>query len=54
MMAMLSQQGQFEMMVLLFKNVRNFVTEEALYTALENAASKLNQEDYDKIRKQIE
>jgi hypothetical protein len=29
-------QGQFEMMVLLFKNVGKFVTEEAMFNALES------------------
>lgn len=43
------------MMVLLFKNVKNFVTEDALFIALDGtAASKLTQEEYDKMRKVVE
>ncbi len=47
--------GQFEMMVLLFKNVRNFVTEEALFQALDGtAAGKVTQEEFDRIKKVVE
>lgn len=54
MIAQLSSQGQFEMMVLLFKNIKTLVTEEMLFNALDNAICKLGPEDYDKIKKQIE
>ena len=43
------------MMVLLFKNVKNFVNEDQLFAALEgSAASKLTQEEYDKLRRGVE
>jgi hypothetical protein len=54
MISMLAYQGQFEMMVLLFKNVKNFVNEESLFQALEANQCKLNPEEYEKLRKQIE
>lgn len=54
MIAALSSQGQFEMMVLLFKNVKTLVSEDALFAALENSACKLSPEDYDKIKRQME
>jgi hypothetical protein len=46
--------GQFEMMVLLFKNVKNFITEEALFNALESPCAKFSQEDYEKVRRAVE
>ncbi|TNV73455.1 hypothetical protein FGO68_gene16015 [Halteria grandinella] len=51
-----SGTGQFEMMVLLFKNVKNFVSEEGLFQALEShqACSKFGQDDYEKVKKQVE
>jgi len=43
------------MMVLLFKSVKQFITEDSLFTALEsNQAKAVTQEDYDKIKKQVE
>ncbi len=42
------------MMVLLFKNVKTLVSEDALFAALENSACKLSPEDYDKIKRQME
>jgi hypothetical protein len=44
--------GNFEMMVLLFKNVRNFVTEEMLMQSLKDM--KFNKNEYDKLKRQIE
>lgn len=48
--------GQFEMLVLLFKNVKNFVTEEGLFATLDGhaACSKFSQEDYEKVKKSVE
>ena len=40
------------MMVLLFKNVRNFVTEEMLMQSLKEM--KFNKNEYDKLKRQIE
>jgi len=40
------------MMVLLFKNVRNFVTEEMLLESLKLV--KFNKKEYDKLKRQIE
>ena len=40
------------MMVLLFKNVRNFVTEEMLMQSLKDM--KFNKNEYDKLKRQIE
>jgi len=43
------------MMVLLFKNVKNFVTEEALFAAIDGpAAGKIGPEEYEKVRKVVE
>lgn len=42
------------MMVMKFKSVRNFVTEEALFLALDSSQSKFSQEDFDKMRKNVE
>ena len=55
MLAMLSQQGSFEMMVLLFKSVKQFISEESLFAALEsNQAKAVSQEEYEKVKKQVE
>ncbi len=40
------------MMVLLFKNVRNFVTEEMLLETLKTV--KFNKKEYDRLKKSIE
>lgn len=39
------------MMVMKFKSVKNFVTEEALFLALDSKDCKFSQEDFDKMRK---
>lgn len=44
--------NNFEMMVLLFKNVRNFVTEEMLMESLKQV--KFNKKEYDRLKKSIE
>ena len=55
MIAQLSSQGQFEMMVLLFKNVKTMITEDRLFALLDNATQcKMGPEDYEKVKKQIE
>jgi hypothetical protein len=40
MLSMLSTQGSFEMLVLLFKSVKQFITEEGLFAALESNQAK--------------
>lgn len=44
--------NNFEMMVLLFKNVKNFVTEEMLMESLKTV--KFNKKDYERLKKSIE
>lgn len=44
------------MLVLLFKNVKNFVSEEGLFAALDGhqACAKFGQEDYEKVKRGVE